>query len=799
MGGVVKTPYSLARTNARKVVLEPTSARDTLTPNMNVFSVAAQNVKKNRLKLIGQTCNPYDHCTQCKDSSHKFMKEAHKERLPNQLTVLGSQDCFSSTEIKNYFFIDSTWFQPCMTDCKRCTTAHDCQECGRYSDEGINVYLHHNKSPVSCKATCDSTLNEHVVPSASIPTCHQCPVGQYYIEGSNPPSCSTCDTGAVWIDKAKNICKACGSGCSICSSETSCQSCSNSNDYIQANGGTCSDNCQDREMVSLGPPRRCKLCPANCDACEDGVGCTKCSKKSFKKEDNTCERCPTQCLDCSSSTQCVSCQNLTHFLHQDSLTCSHSCPDGFRKVNSPIKRCFPCPEGCSECDSNSCTKCKSGKILKEGRCVSCSDDCKVCGPDGCLQCSQRFRLFEGDCFHCSEDCLDCNNLGCLLCIPNKALEDAKCKEGFLINYSMRQFYDPKSPHTFNLRLFLQEHPSINQITYKEFQKSLLDFNEKLEVELESIPGRVILNLTKEAAKNHQFIMRVSPVNKTGLFIGQKIQMRVKSFSKSLDPLKTGFPYRYLLIQKSQSLEVEVLKLSPEILNRNMRSAAEFTSSANSISSSASMGLGIILSLFSADPDGSFLKFNQFLTLLKRLKLIGMYFGGSLQDFIELISGEKPERETNPRRRQLELSIKENQKNNIEENSSGSHSKLDTFHQIVFFEGIFMGKSLVFLFSWVFKILGRVLLWKMKRIQKVEKGKLKFLKYQRKVHFTVLMVVTMDILFFGTRILLHRKNEFWGIVVKVVTGLSFILLTIDLIEVFIVNLRVRFETQDKSKK
>ena len=858
-----------------------------------------------------------------------------------------------------------------MTDCKLCTSGTNCQECGRPSKGAspITIYLHHNKSPISCKDTCDKSLNEHVVTKATFPTCHQCPDGEFYMDGSFPPLCTPCNFPSYWKDVENNLCRKCAEGCISCNSRDTCNSCSNTDDFVQTSGGGCETNCKQREMKNseLNPKRcqpcsencmecnfvlgcrkcdpgyykdtglkatchrcpdgcsdcssnkkcsgctnpahflgidetscsdncrdkeykeettkrcrachdtnclkcdktgkckqcpnigfyldsgscqscptgcktclnskkclscsdpahflgmdkltcsencekrrfkeveskQCKECPPLCVSCRDDKTCEKCEEGSFIKLDNSCQRCPLQCSSCTSTTNCLSCKDPTHFLSLDRISCSETCPKGSRKNElTRIKTCIACLKDCELCNQKECKKCMPGKILKNRVCTSCTEDCKLCGDQGCEECFPGKGLVNGNCVACSQDCLKCNSEGCLVCDTGKALDNEKtCHKGFVVDYSLRQFYDPKSNQTFSLRLILQEYPKISQILYREFQNQLHNSEDKFKLTPLKDAGMASIEINKHSDRVNELIIGINLTEKEGIEIGQKVEILVESYNKELASSKKEPKSVYLLAKKTQIVELEVYKLSPRLLGNAARSMATISSSANSFSSSSSMGLGAILGMFSGDPDGSFLKFNQFLTFLRRLKLIGIYFGDSLQDFIELVAGERPSLESShsSKNRSLELSLRENQKDKIREYSAGWHSKLDTYQETVFFEGPYMLKTVVYLFSWLLKLLGITLLKGMKSTQRVVIWKLKFLKYQRRVHFAVFMGATMDILFYGVRIVLHRRYSFWGFNVKLVSGVAVGLVTWDMLELLWVALGVEYEAGNGNRK
>ena len=258
-----------------------------------------------------------------------------------------------------------------MANCKRCTSSTDCQLCGSYSSPSDTFYRVENAPSVSCVSAsgCSITSDRHIVPGSSPPTCYQCPSGQVFIQGSNPPQCSQCNTGANWKDTANKLCKSCGVGCSSCTSETNCQSCTNGNEYIRLDG-TCGTGCLTRQKTVAGSPKRCEACQANCAECTDGVGCTKCDDGYYKDSNNNCMKCPTGCATCISGTLCSTCIDPRYYLSTDKLTCSTSCSRGYKDIST--KTCLPCPDStCLTCPDNSgtCTTCQNGYFKNLGSCT----------------------------------------------------------------------------------------------------------------------------------------------------------------------------------------------------------------------------------------------------------------------------------------------------------------------------------------------------------------------------------------------------------------------------------------------
>ena len=640
--------------------------------------------------FLGKKCSPYDKCQECVDPSHKLMSEEYKERLPSTVALLGKLACLSPSEVPDYFYVDRNQFKPCREGCKRCTNGHDCQECGSYKNPSASSYL---VTPTNINAPClqSCPLDEYryVVP-AKVLKCLTCSANTYYVEGSYPPMCDSCTSGAYWIESKTRICKPCSFGCGSCASDVICNQCKDPNNYIQTSGGSCDTECLEREMKISGSPKRCQVCPPNCQAC--------------------------------SETQ------------------------------------------------------------------------------GCIKCDPNYGLIDKKCIPCEENCFNCNNRGCLVCDPNYSLEKHECKAAHLVDYKMVQFYDPKSPYTFNLRFILNDEPQVSQRTYEEFQKSILNHQDKLKIEIPSLEGGINYTVTKANDNPNKYTIRVKPQNISSLSVKDKLIMNITTFSKSLDPLRTGLPYLYTLLQRSQELEVEVYKLKEKNLDHKVESIAEITRVTNEVSSSASLGLGIFFAIFSIDQEGIILQFNQFLSLVRRVKLIGMFFGSSLEEFIEIVCGGTRRQEvieiqgstTKNERRILEMTDQKKQNLRIRQESEGSHKKLDAFNETIFLEGAFMMRSVAYSISWVLKLIGLYFLSELKQsTNKIVTWKLVFLKYQRKVHQAVFMTSAMDIFFYGTRVLVHRRWNVTGVLTKIYCGVNITLLLLDILEIASRALRLRY--------
>ena len=302
---------------------------------------------------------------------------------------------------------------------------------------------------------------------------------------------------------------------------------------------------------------------------------------------------------------------------------------------------------------------------------------------------------------------------------------------------------------------------------------------------------------KKHPHQNQFILRIALDNTTGLKVGDKMDINIKSKRAALNPksYKEGSSTLSELISGTRTIEVEVFKLGVTEANPVSVALSNMTSTASESSAPVSMSLGILAMFVSIDPNGVFMKFNQYLDLIKRLKYIGAFLGVDLEAFIESMSGRRKKREvteTSDNQRVLEVSVAENQREKVEGEESLSQNKVSSFEVSLFFEGPFMIKSILYDVSWLCKLLGMFIFYRMWIATKAVKWKLIFLKYQKKIHFIVFLSSISDILFFGTRIILHRRNSRTGLAVKSLCGANISLISIDLLEMLVVTLRTTYE-------
>ena len=833
--------------------------------------------------LITQLClgSQYEgvSCVKCSDNNDVFIHVEQSGTLKTELGLVGDVDCVPSSSVQTHYFKDSSEiYVSCLADCKLCSNAVACKQCGSKAEPNKPYYYEEgpsNKCVDSCKST-DFKYSVQIDIGGGLmrSDCKKCSPTEYVDLTPTGPGCIRCDQEDQYISSSGSECKLCATTCKSCLNGSSCSQCK-VNYYLDESTKACVHCNQPGEVIAGD---KCKKCHSSCKTCSEpdlaskcnsclksneflqgGVApsrCISCTLGQYYNSDQVdCEDCPQNCEECDNKTECKKCFS-GFYLRPSSSECKDTCPSGFYG-DSATRKCKACTvEGCKDCvDANSCKECNSGRYWMESPTVKClvgcpegwfgdqgSKTCKTC-QEGCKKCSELSNCFEcqqdgyykdekskqcrkcgSGCKKCSgtdQSCVECQNPDHSVLIDGKNCSET-CGEGSrtrpgspntcveiksttnLYDFFIQQFYDAKNEATFSLELTLEEKSGTPFTTTKEIQKSLLQNKDKLKIETVDLPAQVTFKI-EETSDESKFVVRVAlqVLSEQKLKVNQLVKLKFSSALVDLDPTKTDPDSDHLLKEAMKTVEVKVYKTEKEELPESTKSVASSTKKANTVADTSTLGATLIMSLGAVDPEGILLKFNQFLTLFKRIQLIGIYFGERLESFIESVSGSSKEAaksNQDKNLRQLEISLQQNQKNQIKENSKASHYKLDLYSQNIFFEGPFMIKSILLDISWLLNLIGIVLMRGMIKKGKIKSWKLKFLKHQRKVHFSIVMMSTMDAFFFGTRILLHRKNDFWGVIVKLICGLNITLLTMDLLTIIEISLNLKFvPEEDKATK
>ena len=167
-----------------------------------------------------------------------------------------------------------------------------------------------------------------------------------------------------------------------------------------------------------------------------------------------------------------------------------------------------------------------------------------------------------------------------------------------------------------------------------------------------------------------------------------------------------------------------------------------------------------------------------------MKLIGSWFGIKLTTFIERLSTDESQRQGIPgsSRRALQTLLQTKTKNS---KSKLSRSKMEIYSINIEYKGMVLYKTIAYMISWVVKIVSAFMHHSLKAYsaQTFKKWKIYIIVYVRKIHFSVMGAAAMHVVFFGTRILLHRKTKNLGdLLSKAVAVITISLLIFDLMEI-----------------
>ena len=740
------------------------------------------------------TCKSPSECLTCKDSANflgtdqvtcsenclgdqrKIITEKRCSRCETTCEVCEpNEDCQKCQ--KGYFKNNQKGCSKCPSQCSDCTSATECQACQDPLD-----YLWQDS------ITCSKECQTREFKDQSTKKCKNCLDGNCSVcDGAG--SCTDCDQEFFL---SSGSCIQCPSQCSGCVSGTECTGCQDSSLLLATDRLTCSQTCQDKEFEDR-EAMRCSTCPANCARCSEAGACLECVKKAFRdKETNQCEACPPQCGECSSSLQCKYCENPLHFLNPDDLSCSPICgPRLYPDENSP-RRCLYCPDLCDACSrAGGCTNCRAPHLSDgKGGCVfiGCSVGCEECAPNSiCSNCQRgRFRLEDGrtcaaecpegwfgddlkrKCEKCPSGCSGCSGGGrCSGCLEGLELApEGLCKLPFELNYVLLQVYDPyENDADFVVQILVVDAESIPGASYQEIEANLIGSgansvqngqkNSKIqnffEVKNPALEGKgegqegqgeaaMIKYSISKSEKDYIFQMKIFlPENQsqpktaptTPKNTKDTLTLQIASFRTPLTTHETNKNSIFYLKQKSKKMSLKVYKKSSEqSLGATLTSLSERAKAASSLSEPVTIGLGASMILFSSDPSGRFMRFNQYINLLKRIRLLSGFLGVSLETWIENLSSSEGQKtvqkaQKSTKRALFVSSLGVDRVTEIKAASNGSKGKFDRYGISIFVEGMFLAKIAIFDISWILKIISFFLLEGMKRRLKVSKWKIFF--------------------------------------------------------------------------
>ena len=315
-------------------------------------------------------------------------------------------------------------------------------------------------------------------------------------------------------------------------------------------------------------------------------------------------------------------------------------------------------------------------------------------------------------------------------------------------------------------------------------------------------SEIVIENTREASEN--LVLRFNNSRPTSEASPTKVTSM--HFSHGFISLTSDASSEYILEAKSERYEIRddsetTKKTKP--LSEGYKTIARNTKTVNDNTESATLATSVIFSAFSVDPSWSMLKFNHFLSMVKILNLIGGWFGVNLTSFLEYLTVDREANSSNNQKIQ-EIRVSQNSeerpKNRILQEliqkkrnpeSRFYKYKLDNYGTGIRLEGVFLYKVIAYLVLWVAKIISILIFRSMEvDVSSFKKWKIYAVVYIRKIHFSTVGAVSMNVLFFGSRIILHSENTTKGIVSKLVCGLSMTLLMVDLIEIFLAGWSLR---------
>jgi proprotein convertase subtilisin/kexin type 5 len=318
------------------------------------------------------------------------------------------------------FFVDSNSIcQLCPMGCSVCSSSSSCLTC-------LNGFTL-NTTAQAC--VCQS--NFFTYSSNCNPICLQ------YCSG-------TCPDGSFGNTTSK-ICVACGFGCKLCTSLTTCTLCES---QYQNNNGTCGCS-SGYVLLSNGT---CMLNPIALDPCYfnpyiwiTNGSCTNNCGKGFYLDSTTmfCRLCGDGCSNCTGPTVCTVCYT-GYVFSQASQTCvcapnyysynnscTNQCPLGLFG-NAIAQQCQNCGFGCQTCVTNlTCTACFQPpyKLNATNQCM-CLDGTYLFNSQCLFVCPVGYYMnnVNNTCNQCIQGCAKCSSLlSCLSCSdPSQVVQQGVC-------------------------------------------------------------------------------------------------------------------------------------------------------------------------------------------------------------------------------------------------------------------------------------------------------------------------------------------------------------------------------------
>ena len=241
-------------------------------------------------------------------------------------------------------------------------------------------------------------------------------------------------------------------------SETSMLAITESSAYkicVINNNNECTDNCDENKYYLDTEGNKCDnpSCPSDkVTLVPSGVCNQTCDNTYFVEINGTCGLCKYFNQDGAKykligSTKCLKIEDINNKMEEFSSKLGlYKCISPYILKNNDCVRNANCPENCTDCDNDKCTKCKEGFLLDDGACKEhCSEgkkpdgkECVNCNMNNCdnfildscncTKCKEHNYLDDSKCYSCDNNCKSCagNSTNCTECLPGDFLEKNHC-------------------------------------------------------------------------------------------------------------------------------------------------------------------------------------------------------------------------------------------------------------------------------------------------------------------------------------------------------------------------------------
>jgi hypothetical protein len=441
------------------------------------------------------------------------------------------------------------------------------------------------------------------------------------------------------------------------------------------------------------------------------------------------------CSECNEGYMtCSKCQNATPklFLHKLSCVPYTDLPDYYGGNYDTLASAQCAISGCLSCKENYriCTKCgtSGGKQLyldsEKNDCVASLTVTNGYGIDSDTKAIKRCLI--GHCNLCREDyklCRECDYLKGYVLMKNS------CQKASDLTFipASQNLQDSNFDFTL-IAKFENELPTAYKDDIVQTVAERMDFN----ISIKEVETGQIVKSAKEVYKlGTDYILKVRIADR----VYSKDFIVTTSTSKPVDMQFDGVYYSYRNVESSNNFT----KLPDSPVPSSLNWIKYITYYPTAINTPT--GLGIMGGLLALDPTGTFFRFTKILQIVNKLYFININYGKRLEAFLDQ-SVEYKYEDPLVSNRQLVY------------NSKYSRGKLDKRNVPMSFLKNNLLWGLIYLFSWIFKIL-----FSFKFDQDCAMGKIGiyFCHYANKVHLIIFNLVFIDFIWLAPRTLLHSRG------------------------------------------